>query len=84
MDQEPTQPPNQDGQQGPQQPSVPSQQPIVPPIPQILSQPVLSTPAVMNWSHFKPNFSGKPDADPEAHLLRTIDWMDTFNFAAGH
>ena len=23
----------------------------------------------MNWSHFKPEFSGKPEEDVEAHLL---------------
>ena len=34
----------------------------------------------MNWSHFKPEFSGKPDEDVEAHLLRTNDWMTTHNF----
>ena len=27
--------------------------------------------------HFKPEYSGKPDEDAEAHLLRRIDWMDT-------
>ena len=27
----------------------------------------------MNWSHFKPEFSSKPDEDVEAHLLRTND-----------
>ena len=31
----------------------------------------------LNWTHFKPEFSGKPDKDAEAHLLRTNDWMDT-------
>ena len=34
----------------------------------------------MNWSHFKPEFSGKPDEDVEAHLLRTNDWMTTHDF----
>ena len=34
----------------------------------------------MNWSHFKPKFSGKPDEDVEAHLLRTKDWMTTHDF----
>ena len=33
----------------------------------------------LNWSHFKPKFSGKPE-DAEAHLLRTNDWMDTHRF----
>ena len=32
--------------------------------------------AHLNWSHFKPEFSGKPE-DVEAHLLRTNDWMNT-------
>ena len=34
----------------------------------------------LNWSHFKPKFTGKPDEDMEAHLLRTNDWMDTHEF----
>ena len=33
----------------------------------------------LNWSHFKPDFSGKPE-DVEAHLLRTNDWMTTYDF----
>ena len=36
----------------------------------------------MNWSNFKPEFSGKPEEDLEAHILRMIDWNDTDNFAA--
>ena len=35
----------------------------------------------MNWSHFKPEFSGKPEEDVEAHLLRTNDWMMTHDFS---
>ena len=31
----------------------------------------------LNWSHFKPKYSGKPDKDAEAQLLRMNDWMDT-------
>ena len=31
----------------------------------------------LNRSHFKPEFSRKPDENAEAHLLRTKDWMDT-------
>ena len=27
----------------------------------------------LNWSYFKPEFSGKPDEDAEAHLLHTSD-----------
>ena len=42
--------------------------------PQIIHQQVL------NWSHFKPEFAGRPEEDVEAHLLRTNDWMVTHNF----
>ena len=41
---------------------------------------VVQQPMHMNWSHFKPEFSGKPDEDVEAHLLRTNDWMNTHDF----
>ena len=34
----------------------------------------------LNWSHFKPEYSGKPDEDAEAHFLGTNDWMDTHGF----
>ena len=34
----------------------------------------------LNWSYFKPEFSGKPEEDAEAHPLRTNDWMETHNF----
>ena len=37
----------------------------------------------LNWSHFKPEFSGKPDENPEAHLLCTNDWMSTHYFVEG-
>ena len=37
-----------------------------------------------NWSHFKPEFTGKPDEDEdEAHILRANDWMDTHAFPEG-
>ena len=36
----------------------------------------------LNWSHFKQEFSGKPE-DSEAHLLRTNDWINTHNFQEG-
>ena len=35
------------------------------------------------WSHFKPEFAGKPEEDAETHLLRTNDWMDTCAFPEG-
>ena len=34
----------------------------------------------LNWSYFKPEFSGKSEEDAEALLLRTNDWMETHNF----
>ena len=34
----------------------------------------------MNWSYFKPEFSGKVEIDAAKHLLKTNDWMDTYNF----
>ena len=34
----------------------------------------------MNWSHFKPEFSGKPEEDVEVHLLQTNGWMTTHDF----
>ena len=36
----------------------------------------------LNWSHFKPEFSGKLK-DAEAHLLRTNDWINTHQFQEG-
>ena len=33
----------------------------------------------LNWSYFKPDFSGEPE-DAEVHLLRTNDWMTTHDF----
>ena len=35
---------------------------------------------MVNWSHFKPEFMGKPEEDAEAHLLCTSDWMWTDNY----
>ena len=34
----------------------------------------------LNWSHFKPDFSGKPEENVEVHLLRTNDWITTHGF----
>ena len=56
----------------PQQPQQPPQPPQ--PVQQVLP-PQPGHPMGMNWSHFKPEFSGKPEEDVEAHLLRTNDWM---------
>ena len=37
-------------------------------------------PQQLNWSYFKPEFSGKEEEDAMAHLLKTNDWMETHNF----
>ena len=37
----------------------------------------------INWSNFKPEFSGKPDEDAEAHLLCSNDWMNAHCFVNG-
>ena len=34
----------------------------------------------INWLNFKPEFSGKPEEDAEAHLLHTSDWMNAHCF----
>ena len=73
----PVQPPN---------PPPPAPNPMEPPNPPA-QVPNLMVPQVppaqvpqLNWSYFKPEFSGKPEEDAEAHLLRTNDWMETHNF----
>ena len=60
------------------------QQPVAPQAPQ---QPAaLQAPQQMlylNWSKFKPEFSGKPNKDAEAHLLCTNNWMNAHHFVEG-
>ena len=68
--------PNQNQNQNPQNPPPPLN-PFVPNAPQALE--VLCVPK-LNWSHFKPKYSGKPDEDVETHLLRMNDWMDPHEF----
>ena len=51
----------------------PPQNPNVPTIPnalQVVHPTTLHMPPLY-WSHFKPEYSGKPNEDEEAHLLRT-------------
>ena len=48
--------------------------------PNPMDQPNLPQPQQMNWSYFKPEFLGKAEEDNAAHLLKTNDWMDTYNF----
>ena len=35
---------------------------------------------MVNWSNSKPEFTGKPQEDAEAHFLHMNDWMQTHNF----
>ena len=63
------------------QASKPPLQPAQPPDKPIPTQPYQHIPQ-LNWSHFKPEFSGKPE-DAETHLLRTSNWMDTHAFPEG-
>ena len=37
----------------------------------------------INWSNFKPEFSGKPEEDAEVHLLCSNDWMNAHHFVDG-
>ena len=55
----------------------------VPQAPQVLQAPQGQSFVHLNWSHFKPEFSGKPDEDAEAHVLCTNIWMDRHNFIDG-
>ena len=51
--------------------------------PPLLPQPAQQVNLCMNWSHFRPEYSGKPEEDVEAHLLRTNDWMNIHDFPDG-
>ena len=74
----PNQVPNQNPptDENPQNPP-PSLNPFMPTAPVV---PAVPQRPQLNWSHFKPNYAGKPDEDAEAHLLRTNNWMDTHEF----
>ena len=37
----------------------------------------------LNWSNFKPEFSGKLEEDAQAHLLHSNDWMNAYHFVNG-
>ena len=65
--------------QGPQQPVAPKA-PQAQQVPQVPQGQQLGH---INWSYFKPEFSGKPDDDAEAHLLHTNDWMNEHHFIDG-
>ena len=56
----------------PQDPGNPNPIPVQPPALMANNQ--------LNWSHCRPEFSGTPNEDAEAHLLRIEDWMTMHNF----
>ena len=64
-----------------QQPVQPVKPPVAPDQP-VPTQAILLMPQ-LNWSHFKPEFSGKPKGDAVTHLLRTNNWMDRHAFSEG-
>ena len=69
---------------GPPGPAPHREDPPLQPAPQPVSlQPGQQAQMCMNWSHFKPEYSGKPEEDVEAHLFRTNDWMNTHDFPDG-
>ena len=67
---------------GIQAPTVPAPQAPQAPQAQQPTQQVQHMPQ-LNWSHFKPEFSGKPEEDAKAHLFRMNDWMNTHQFQEG-
>ena len=67
---------------GPLGPAPHREEPPLSPIPQP-PQPSQQVQLCMNWSHFKPEYSGEPEEDVEARLLRTNDWMNTHDFPDG-
>ena len=66
----------------PQAPMQPPNPPENPPNPMQPQAPPVQMPQ-LSWSYFKPEFSGKPEEDMIAHLLRTNDWVETHNFPEG-
>ena len=54
----------------------PLQSPAVPQAPKQSGQQEVN----LNWSHIKPEFSGKPDKYAEVHLLCTNGWMNVHHF----
>ena len=73
----PPNPPNPN----PPNPPDPPNPPTPPPNPQDpMNPPDPPQPHQLNWSYFKPEFSGKTEEDAMVHLLKTNDWMEMHNF----
>ena len=60
-------------------PNLPPDPPANPPNPIQPQNPPFQVPQ-FNWLYYKPEFSGKPQEDTIAHLMRTNDWMETMTF----
>ena len=60
-------------QQNPPNPPNPQNPPNPPNPPNPMDLPNPPQPQQMNWSYFKPEFSGKAEEDAMAHLLKTMD-----------
>ena len=77
----PNQNPNQNQNQVPDQNLPPNQNPPPPFDPFMPNAPLVPEAPQrpqFNWSHFKPEYTGRPDEDVEAHLLRTkTGWTHT-------
>ena len=58
----------------PVQVPAPPAQPIIPHAQPVPPGPVLQ----LNWSHFKPEFTGKPDEDVEAHAFQEVSGSRDF------
>ena len=69
--------PVQAGQQAQQQQK--QQDHVAPQVPTAQGQQLV----YLTWSYFKPELSGKPDEDVEAHLLHMNDWMNAHHFIEG-
>ena len=67
----------------PMQPPVPPTHPAFPPVQPAAPKVQPGSMQQLNWSHFKPEFTGKPDEDVEARPLRTNNWMGTHPFQEG-
>ena len=76
----PKNPPNPPNPPNPSNQPNPPNQPNQANQPNPMDQPNPPQPQLMNWSYFKPEFSGKAEEDTTMHLLKTNDWMDTYNF----
>ena len=53
------------------------------PTPQAPTAPQVFVGQQLNWSHFRPKFTGKPEEDVEAHHLHINDWMSAHKFLGG-